>query len=102
MFLEKSVGNLPANDRLDGFNTLVNDMFFPMGCEPARDYQGAVFGELKTNQLQQLGFAHIKSSPLDVYRRREDISRASDAVYMVKVQVEGECLVQQRGPSSAG
>ena len=97
MFELKTVNQLPARQRLDYFNTLVSDTFFPMSCEPNGEYEGNFHAEIKSQQLQQVGLAAIKSSPLDVYRRPSEIARATEAVYLVKVQVNGESLIRQRG-----
>ncbi|PLW82422.1 hypothetical protein CWI75_11715 [Kineobactrum sediminis] len=86
---------LPAS--LEQFDCQVTDTFFPMDCETARDYAGEFRGILDSRQLGQLGFAAVKSTPLDVYRRRRHIGQVSDSTYLVKVQVEGQSLVMQRG-----
>lgn len=87
----------PVAERFERFDNLVSDAFFPMSCErPGADLRN-FNAAIKTTTLQQLGFAAIRSSPLDVYRRHSHISRATDAVYMVKIQVEGESTVRQRG-----
>ncbi|QIB64579.1 hypothetical protein G3T16_03355 [Kineobactrum salinum] len=82
---------------LDLFDSQVNETFFPMECSPPRSAIGEFRGLLTSRQLGKVGFAAVRSSPLDVYRRRTHISRVSDAVYLVKVQVEGESRVLQRG-----
>ncbi len=82
---------------MDAFTELVSETFFPMSVE-ARGESGVGFaGELRRHQLGNVGFATVSSSPLDVYRRRQHIGRASDAAYLVKVQVQGEGRVRHRG-----
>lgn len=80
---------------LENFHHLVNQTFFPMSCVPARDYSGNFSGAVHSQQLGAVGFAAVKGSPLDVYRRQRHISEVTDAVYLVKVQVSGESLVKQ-------
>jgi AraC-like DNA-binding protein len=96
MYELKTVNQLPAGQRLDYFNQLVSDTFCPMSCEPNRDFPGEFRAEIRLQQLQRVGVAAIKSSPLDVFRRRSEIARAVDANYLVKVQVSGESLIRQR------
>ena len=82
--------------RFDYFSSAVSDTFCPMSCEAARASRSTFHGSLALNQLNELSLVVIGSSPLDVYRRKSDISRASDAWYLVKFQLEGEALVRQR------
>lgn len=82
---------------LDTFDCQVRDTFFPMECSLARGYLGEFRGLLSSRQFGQLGFAAVKSTPLDVYRRRSHIGEVSDSIYLVKVQVAGQSHVMQRG-----
>jgi len=94
---ENTINQLPAAQRLDYFDNLVSQTFFPMSCEShpgtGREFRGAI----ECQQLGEVGFAAIRSSPLDVYRRRSHIAQVSEAAYLVKVQVEGEGVLRQRG-----
>ena len=97
MYELRALNAVPGRQRVEYFNSLVGEIFAPMRCEP-RTESGAEFNaEIATQQLQQVGLAAIKGSPLDVYRRRSEIARAEQSVFLVKVQVEGESLVRQRG-----
>ncbi|HEY7776709.1 MAG TPA: helix-turn-helix domain-containing protein [Kineobactrum sp.] len=82
---------------LEQFDYQVTDTFFPMDCESSRDYAGEFRGLLDARQLGQLGFAAVKSTPLDVYRRRRHIGQVSDSTYLVKIQVAGQSVILQRG-----
>lgn len=88
---------VPGVEGVERFGNLVNETFFPMSCERGHNPAGDFHGVLRSQQLGQVGFAAVKSSPLDVYRRRNHIGRAADTAYLVKVQVEGEGLVSHRG-----
>ncbi len=88
---------LKTTASLERFDDQVSATFFPMDCELARDYPGEFHGLLNSRQLGQLGFAAVKSTPLDVYRRRSHIGKVTDSIYLVKVQVAGESQVIQRG-----
>jgi AraC-like DNA-binding protein len=96
MYELKTVNQLPPGQRLDYFNALVNDAFCPMSCEPSRDFDGEFSAEIQLQQLPRVGLAAIRSSPLDVFRKRSEIAQATDATYLVKVEVNGESLVRQR------
>lgn len=92
-----SIAEVPMNDRVEYFDSLVSEAFFPMSCEVRRDYEGQFKGGIVRRQFGEVGFAAVKTSPLDVYRRRNHIGKADDAAYLVKVQVEGEAMVSQSG-----
>ncbi|WP_116366032.1 helix-turn-helix domain-containing protein [Parahaliea mediterranea] len=81
----------------DQFDTQVSELFFPMDCETPRDSRGGFRGAIERRQFGELGFAAVRSTPLDVYRRRSHIGRVSSTQYLVKVQVEGESLICHRG-----
>lgn len=91
------VDNLPATSAADFFQDRVNDIFFPMSCEPRGKMQSAFDGGILSHPLGNVGFAVVTGSPLDVYRRRSHIGQVSEAAYLVKIQVQGEALVQQYG-----
>jgi AraC-like DNA-binding protein len=82
---------------IEQFSGLVDETFFPMALEIGTGRAAGFHGELRSQQLGKVGFATVKSSPLDVYRRRQHIGQASAAAYLVKVQVEGEGRVCHRG-----
>jgi len=94
---EDTINKLPVAQRFDYFDSLVSQTFCPMSCEPhpgtGREFNGAI----RHQQLGEVSFAAIKSSPLDVYRRRSHIAQVSEAAYLVKVQVEGQGVLRQRG-----
>lgn len=92
-----AIDDISAHERFDAFHSVISDTFCPMSCQESSDWGREFSGAVRSEQLGALGFAAVKSSPLDVYRRRTDIGRANDSAYLVKVQVEGEGLVQQFG-----
>lgn len=93
-------GRSAPTHSLDSFDAQVRETFFPMECNLARGYPGKFRGLLSSRQFGQLGFAAVRSTPLDVYRRRGHIAEVSDAIYLVKVQVAGESHIRQRGRSA--
>lgn len=82
---------------VEHFNSLVNQAFFPMSCERAPGHSDEFYGALQSRQVGSLGLVKVEGSPLDVYRRTNHIGRVGDAVYLVKVQTEGEGLICHRG-----
>jgi AraC family transcriptional activator of tynA and feaB len=96
MKLSVQPGETPE-ERFEQFGSHVSELFFPMSCETHRDHREAFRGAIKRRQLGEMGFAAVRSSPLDVYRSRSHIAQVSDAAYLVKIQVEGESLVVHRG-----
>lgn len=79
------------------FDSQVSELFFPMACEKPPGERRDFHGRIERTQLGEVGFAAVRSSPLDVYRRRSHIAQVADTQYLVKVQVEGESLVRHRG-----
>ena len=90
-------GAMPPATGMEQFDSLVNETFCPMSCQYSRNVERPFQGALVSRQLGDVGFAVVKSSPLDVYRRRSHIGKACDASYLVKIQVEGEGVVRHRG-----
>jgi AraC-like DNA-binding protein len=86
----------PPAARFDRFTAAVTDTFCPMSCERPRGDNTVFDAQLALARLDQVAITVIGSNPIDVYRRREDISRVSDAWYLVKFQLEGEARVRQR------
>ena len=86
----------PAVERFDYFSEVVSQTFCPMQCERPGVELGAFEANLSLARLDEFALTVIGSSPIDVRRRRSDISRVSDAWYLVKFQLEGEALICQR------
>jgi AraC-like DNA-binding protein len=87
---------MPAGERFDYFAAAVSDTFCPMSCEIPRADRGCFEADLAWRRLDALSLTVIGSTTLDVARRRSDISRVSEAWYLVKFQLEGEARVRQR------
>ncbi len=97
MNIEENLQRVPGAERFALFGELVNDAFCPMSCQLPSNSGDTFNAAVRSQQLGELGFAAIRTSPLNVYRRRSDIAQATDASYLVKIQVEGEGVVQQMG-----
>ena len=90
------IANQPAAARFDYFSEVVSATFCPMLCERPRAEVGPFEASLSLARLDELSLTLIGSTPIDVRRRPSDISRVSDAWYLVKFQLEGEALICQR------
>ena len=97
MLQHKPVENIPAPLSLEQFGRQVDQVFFPMACEVSPADRAGFQGALSSLRLGQVGLAAVRSTPLDVHRRCSHIGQVADAIYMVKVQVEGESLIRHRG-----
>ena len=86
----------PAALRFDYFSEVVSSTFCPMHIERQRGDAGTFEAGLALTRLDELALTVIGSTPIDVHRRRSDLSRVSDAWYLVKFQLEGEALICQR------
>lgn len=95
MLQHNPVDEMAAGLSLDQFSGQVGRLFFPMACEGSQEHPFR--GTLNSQRLGQVGLAVVKSTPLDVHRRKSHIGQAADLVYMVKVQARGESLVRHRG-----
>ncbi len=71
---ENTINQLPVAQRLDYFDSLVSQTFFPMSCEPNSSAGDDFKGAIQCQQLGEVGFAAVRSSPLDVYRRPSHIA----------------------------
>ncbi len=93
---------LPSNTTtvvgFDQFNDTVSSVFCSMDCR-LRDRQLAksYVGELGSTQLNRVNLARVGGLPIDAYRRKQNISKLHEAVYLVKFQLIGQGLIKQRG-----
>jgi AraC family transcriptional activator of tynA and feaB len=83
--------------RFDAFKGLVDDVFCPMALEANRDARESFNAHVDGIALGKLQLVRVSTSPIRVARRSEDIARIPDPPFLVKFQVKGDCLWQQRG-----
>jgi len=80
---------------LDKFNNAVSDVFCPMSCTSLSGQSSENFnGELSYRAFNKAAFSQISSGPVIVNRSKQDISRVSDAYYLIKFQMEGQGIVR--------
>lgn len=81
---------------LDKFNQIINDVYYPMSCsllsgQNSNDF----FGELSYRSFNKAALSQISSGPILAKRSKQDISRVTDAYYLIKFQMEGQGIVRQ-------
>lgn len=84
----------------DDFTDSVCQTFCPMDIQVGSKKVSRNFtAQIERSELDRMRMARIGSSgqPMRVFRRREDIAQISDALYLVKFQLKGESILQQRG-----
>lgn len=82
----------------DRWEASVASVFCPTEINVASKGKGFPFsGELADTALNRIHLARIGSNAVDVYRRKSHIGQVSDGCYLVKFQLQGRGLVQQRG-----
>ncbi|WP_426357480.1 helix-turn-helix domain-containing protein [Pseudocolwellia sp. HL-MZ19] len=80
---------------LDKFNNVISDVFCPMSCKSLPGYSSNAFkGELSSRSFNKTAFSKISSGPIIANRTKEDISRVSDAYYLIKFQMEGQGIIR--------
>lgn len=83
-------------DGLDKFNHVINDVYYPMSCSRLPGHTSSnFFGELSYRSFNKTVFSQISSGPILVKRSKQDISRVTDAYYLIKFQMEGQGIVRQ-------
>ncbi len=92
-----ALASVRPEERFDRFTSLVDRYFCPMDCSPLRGDASGFRAKIETTTLGQTGLARVSSTPVSVSRSRADISRISEAPYLIKFQLRGESEWSQRG-----
>lgn len=71
----------------------VCDSYVQLGCET--DFADGFWGEIELERLPKLAVSFVASAQQDVYRRRRDIAKATEAFFLISVQLEGCSTVSQ-------
>lgn len=78
------------------FDEAISNTFCPMQLEP--EAQGLDFsGRFGTRALSRTSLSMVTSNALDVKRGKNHIGQASDAYFLLKIQLQGQGLFRQRG-----
>ena len=84
-------------NRLDQFNEQATEMFCPMNISSlASDTFSDFNGNLSSRPFSRSALSQVSSSPIFVDRTAQDISRMSDAYYLIKFQMKGQGIVRHR------
>lgn len=80
---------------LDKWNHVLTDTFCPMSCLSLTDDTPNNFnGAISYRPFNKATFSQVSSGPIIVNRSKQDISRVSDAFYLIKFQMEGQGIVR--------
>lgn len=80
---------------LDKWNNVISDVFCPMSCTSLTEEASDAFnGEVSSRPFNKTAFSQVSSGPIIVNRSKQDISRVSDAYYLIKFQMEGQGIVR--------
>lgn len=91
------LAEVPQRHRFDHFSGLVDEMFCPMQCEPESGNVDQFDAQIEATDLGNIKLASIRTTPVVVRRRKQEISRMCDAPYLIKFQLQGEAFWSQRG-----
>lgn len=82
---------------LDKWNNALTDAFCPMSCSSLTNDNPISFnGEISSRLFNKAELAQVSSGPVLVNRSKQDISRVSDAYYLIKFQMEGQGIVRHQ------
>ncbi|WP_136661423.1 helix-turn-helix domain-containing protein [Nitratireductor sp. XY-223] len=70
------------------------ESYVRLQCDP--DRPKGFHGEITLNALRDISVSNVSGSAQKVRRRKTDISRSSDAFFLLSLQIEGGCTVEQR------
>lgn len=84
---------------LDNWSNVVSQVFGPMKCDRRDKHQDAkaFSGSLTNSKLNRIQLSRIATNMITINRSKNNISQITDAHYLVKFQISGECNVQQSG-----
>ncbi|MEY8215212.1 MAG: helix-turn-helix domain-containing protein [Colwellia sp.] len=83
---------------LDSFNHEISNSFCPMSCSAVSPLKKDQFNaSLSSKRLNRFSLAHVSSNPLVAKRSKLDIARVTDAYYLIKFQLTGNCSTKHYG-----
>jgi len=96
MYQEFPLATWALRERFDRFTTAVEDVFCPMHVRPIGASVDAFQGTLESTTLGGLRLARVATSAVAVSRTVGDVGKLVDAPYLIKFQLKGESIWQQR------
>ena len=83
---------------LDSFNHEVSKSFCPMSCSSLSSVKTDKFDALiNSKRLNKFSLAQVSSSPIVAQRSKVDIAQVTDAYYLIKFQLTGNCSTKHYG-----
>ncbi|EED36765.1 helix-turn-helix- domain containing protein, AraC type [Luminiphilus syltensis NOR5-1B] len=92
----KNATELGGEERFDFWREIICDEFVKLDCEKIADddFNGELRGGVAVGNLQ---FAEVMSSPQLVERSKKQISKSTEADFLISFQIEKQGLVRQNG-----
>jgi len=85
-----------SHHQFEYWRDAICDAYVRLGCESVKSTQ-AFQGEIVLERLSDLSLSFVSGSPHIVHRRPCDISRSSDAYFLLSLQLENRAVVSQDG-----
>ena len=93
---KKNTTNLKVEERFDYWREIICDEFVKLDCENIAD--GDFIGELRGGvAVGNLQFSEVMSNPQLVERSKSQISKSTEADFLISFQIEKRGLVSQNG-----
>ena len=90
-----STADLPPHRRLDYWNDLTGSAFTPLVTDPVD--RRAFVGRLTRTEVGGIRIAEARSEPAVVRHSRQHVALASEAVFMLCLQLDGISVTRQQG-----
>jgi AraC-like DNA-binding protein len=91
------LADVPPREKFDRFVELVDEIFCPMQCLPYSEAAGSFDARIEARDLGNIHLAQVRTTPVRVSRRRQDIGRMCDSPYLIKFQLRGRAFWSQCG-----
>jgi AraC family transcriptional activator of tynA and feaB len=83
---------------LDSFNNEISNSFCPMSCSTLYPLKTGEFNALvSSKRLNRFSLAKVSSNPIIAQRSKLDIAKVTDAYYLIKFQLTGNCSTKHYG-----
>jgi len=93
---KKNTTDLKVEERIDYWREIICDEFVKLDCE--RIAEGDFLGELRGGvAVGNLKFSEVMSNPQLVERSKSQISKSTEADFLISFQIEKQGLVSQNG-----
>ncbi len=96
MYQSFPIATWAPRERFERFATAVENVFSPMHVQPFGASVDAFQGTLESTTIGGLRLARVATSALTVSRSVGDVGRLVEAPYLIKFQMKGESIWQQR------